>query len=414
MSKFTVYGYMYQFSTRKNLVDILLEPNSIALLGSIALHAIIAANLSLLIQPEKPGKKIDLGSVKVVELKPDEVQRIPQAPKSALQPIPNRLFPDITPPVEPPTSPTIPAPAPTSRNPIAVNPRTVPSAPIRTTPSINPRSTARTIPQPQPAAPTFSRNPFGGKSPKQPEQKLPPSPKPIVPSPLNSNPTDNTPTPTPVPTRSPQPQPTTTRSPQPQPTTSPGTGNNKNTVPGTPNPNPPANKLPGSPPTGDTPTLPSPINPNPPVGGETPSRGRATIPITEGKSYAEVKKELESKYPGIEFLPLERTTDVYPKGTICNRDTPQRITVVFVMNPPIIGETNDIVNPDGKPNLTPILKEISLAGNFKGSTGEELKNKAKERFLSKVNEKDSQRPPDKYKKIVAYPFEINYDRNSCQ
>jgi hypothetical protein len=71
---------MYQSSPRKNFLDILIEPTSIAILGSIALHALLGASLPFFTQLEKEIKKADPGTVKVVELTPNELQRIPQAP----------------------------------------------------------------------------------------------------------------------------------------------------------------------------------------------------------------------------------------------------------------------------------------------------------------------------------------------
>ena len=72
---------MYQSAPRKNFLDTLIEPTSIAILGSIALHAILGASLPFFTQLEKEVKKSEPGTVKVVELTPTELQRIPQAPR---------------------------------------------------------------------------------------------------------------------------------------------------------------------------------------------------------------------------------------------------------------------------------------------------------------------------------------------
>ena len=70
---------MSQSITRNNFTDILLDPTTIAVVGSIAVHAIFAANLALFTQPAKELKKPGPGTVKVVELTPSELQRIPWA-----------------------------------------------------------------------------------------------------------------------------------------------------------------------------------------------------------------------------------------------------------------------------------------------------------------------------------------------
>jgi hypothetical protein len=48
---------MYQSAPRKNSLDILADPTTIALLGSIALHALIGASLPFLNSLEPESKK---------------------------------------------------------------------------------------------------------------------------------------------------------------------------------------------------------------------------------------------------------------------------------------------------------------------------------------------------------------------
>jgi hypothetical protein len=403
MSKVTVYGHMYQFSTRKNLVDILIEPNAIAILSSIALHALIAANLSLLIQPEKPGKKIDAGVVKVVELQPDEIQRIPQAPQPAPQPIPrSSLFPDIAPPPELPLSQSLPAPQPTT-----VNPKTVPVSPIRTTPAAPTRSTARAIPQNQPAAPTFSRNPFGGKS-SQTQGEIPkPSPPATTPSPTDIPPV-STPSPSPV---------------TPLPTTSPGTGKTgeeSSTTPGT-TIQPPPGKPPGYNPT--APTTPIPTNPDLPTGEPTPGGNKTSTSTSGNGNYdrdaEKRRRDLETKYRGLKVQPLKPIADnKYPDGTPCNGvNTQQYIIYMFVMKPIEVDSTNSILNADGKPTLNISLAEPPIIiGKIQGETikGDSLAVQAKNRALQQVFQDDNQRPETEYSKHVLYQYKMQYDKNTCK
>ena len=80
---------MYQPSKRQNLVNIFIKPTSIAIMGSIGLHALIPPSLPILTQLEKPVKKSEPVSVKVLELSSSELQRIPQSPQATSQIIPS-------------------------------------------------------------------------------------------------------------------------------------------------------------------------------------------------------------------------------------------------------------------------------------------------------------------------------------
>lgn len=109
---------MYQSSTRNNFLDILLDPTAIAILASIVLHATIGASLPFFTQPEKEGKKVGPTTVKVVELTPSELQRIPQAPPTPA--------PQVLPPVTQPTPASSPAVAPVRTPQFSTAPQTIP------------------------------------------------------------------------------------------------------------------------------------------------------------------------------------------------------------------------------------------------------------------------------------------------
>jgi outer membrane biosynthesis protein TonB len=127
---------MYQSSTRKNFLDILLDPTAIAILGSIALHATIGATLPFFTQPDKAGTNGPT-TVKVVELTPNELQRIPQAP-----PTPS---PQVLPPVTQPTTAPSSQATPPSTPEFSTSPQTIPFPSIVGTPQQK-----KVVPKPKP------------------------------------------------------------------------------------------------------------------------------------------------------------------------------------------------------------------------------------------------------------------------
>jgi hypothetical protein len=121
---------MYQSSPRTDFLDILLEPKAIAVLASIALHAAIGASLPFFTQPEKEGKKAGPTTVKVLELTPSELQRIPQIPQAPVAP--KVVVPQASPPVaQPTTAPVKPVIAPSTTPQFSTSPQAIPFSPIR-------------------------------------------------------------------------------------------------------------------------------------------------------------------------------------------------------------------------------------------------------------------------------------------
>ena len=230
---------MYQSSTRKNFLDILADPTTIAILASIALHATIGATLPFFSQPDKEAKKAGPSTVKVVQLTPSELQRIPQAPQ-----IPT---PQVIPSAKP-TAPIRPAATPSNIK-FSTAPQTIPFSPQRPSDGTifkapTPTKAQKAVPQKQPIAPDFDPENIFKPTTKPTPKVSPPVTKPIVrkpkPTPTNDpdtatddnggdNPPTTDPSPNPQqaqqPPATPQPTPTPTTTPTPQPSATP-TGNN--------------------------------------------------------------------------------------------------------------------------------------------------------------------------------------------
>jgi hypothetical protein len=203
---------MSQSSTRNNFSDILLDPTTIGLVGSIALHAILGANLAFFTPSVKEIKKPEPGTVKVVELTPSELQRIPQSPPSIGVPNPSQIVPPIyqpstpVPPVFDPAPPQVVTAAPPLFAPAPANvplppkfgtkpPKALPKAPVVIT---SPKQKVITKPpagkkdqkavaQAQPAPPqfdpdiSFKPTPEPTPAPTKPEVVKKPSPSPTQP-----------------------------------------------------------------------------------------------------------------------------------------------------------------------------------------------------------------------------------------
>ncbi|WP_310486668.1 hypothetical protein [Chamaesiphon sp. VAR_69_metabat_338] len=170
---------MYQSSARKNFLDILSDPTAIAILASIALHAMIGSTFPFFTQPEKTGKKDAPTTVKVVELTPSEQQRIPQ-----IRPTPKPVAPPVTQPI-PTNRPAATAP----RTPqFSASPQAIPFSPVR-----KPATTATpkpTTPKQQATPPVFDPNIFTEPKPQpSPTPKgTKPKPKPVAVKPAPTKP----------------------------------------------------------------------------------------------------------------------------------------------------------------------------------------------------------------------------------
>jgi hypothetical protein len=396
MSKVIANGFMYQFSTRKNFLDILLEPTSLAILASIALHGLIAANLAMLFPPEKPGKTADPGLVKVLELNPNEIQRIPQAPQTSVQPLaPTPLFPDVLPPLDEPIT-TVPSPTATEPGKITTTPKVVPSTPQRTTPTAKPSPSQSSIAQKQPSAPQqFDPNPFPSKS---------PTPKGNI----------NSPTPKPSPSflPSPSPKPTPTQSPS----SSPGGGGNTGNDSNQGDNNSPSGSSPSPQPTNSPTTSPNPVNSSNPSPNGTQGGSNSTTTTTRVEGDYQQKAlaktiEFQRKYPGIKVQRPVSLKLSYPAGTPCSGVKSAQF-IVYMVAFDRSKQQDDVLG--GGSISDPIDKAVIGKIEGKANNGEALGTIALQKAIEQVQESDNQRSELDRSQQVLYQYKVQYDASSCK
>ena len=388
---------MYQSAPRKNFLDILIEPTSIAILGSIALHAIIGASLPFFTQLQQEVKKAEPGTVKVVELTPTELQRIPQAP-----PIP---APEI---VAKPTVPTPAAVTPPIAPPISPNSPTIPFSPIRipleklTPQPPKGNKTQQAIPQQQPAQPKFDPN-ISFKPPakptKAPEQKATTTrPTPI-------------PKPAPIPIKK-KPKPTTVI-PIPDVNSDDDGGNLQPTTPAT-TPSPQAQKPANtSPPTTAT-------NPSRPAGQSgtqpsgTPGSDTNSFPPFYGKYAALATERIQQylkAYPGILLYTPVTLRQSYPVGLPCS-SVPQAPFIVLMTAFDKVPENNDN-NPLGD-STAPSIDKPYVASDKDTPENRKLGELAVNTALYEANKADQNRPPADKGKKVLYQYRVQFDPTTCK
>jgi hypothetical protein len=383
---------MYQSSTRNNFLDILIDPTTIAILGSIALHAIIAASFPFLFQPDKPGKKVDTGSVKVVELTPNELQRIPQAPPP--------IIPQTLPPVYQPSVPVAPA-APPRAPKISTAPQTIPSSPIRTPPKtaakpapITKGQTAK--PQVKPSPPafdpniSFDPNPLPSKVSAKPDLIKPTPPVSLTPA----KPTKQTSSPQPTPS------PGIARG-QTQPSSAPGGSGSPSPEPSvTPQPNGSPTSTPGNSPSGQAPSG---------TGNQSSGGG-----IESAANAKEI--DIRTRYPDIVVY---KTTDLqqpYPIDPISKAPTPcpktkQAPVVVYMVafDKVPVNQNNSVLG-----NITPDSLEASAFVAGDTPENQKLLINAKEAAIFAANKADGSRPAADRGKQVLYRYRVKFDPATCK
>jgi hypothetical protein len=384
---------MYQSSARNSYFDVLLDPTAIAILGSIALHAIIAASFPFLFQPEKPTKKVDTGSVKVVELTPNELQRIPQAPAP--------VIPQTLPPVYQPSTPIAPV-APPRTPKISTAPQTIPSSPIRPPQkgTVKPppvKKTQQATPQPQPAAPlfdpniTFQPSPIPSKSPAKPKIATKPSPP--------AKPT------TPTPAASPKPMPTTgtdddNSAEQPQPQPLPATpGQTSQQRPATPQPA-------GSP--GATPGTPT----SAPQPAGTGGDGNGTGFYGKYRQAAAAQlAEYITKYPDLIRYPPKLLKPPYPPNVLCSK-VKQPPFVVFMA---VFGKVPDNQNSSIMGESTAPSDDVKVFADKDTPENNQLGNDlAKKIAIEEVNTADRKRAVADKGRPVLYQYQVQFDPATCK
>jgi hypothetical protein len=384
---------MYQSSTRNNFLDILLDPTAIAILGSIALHAIIAASFPFLFQPEKPGKKAEPGSVKVVELTPNELQRIPQAPPP--------IIPQTLPPVYQPSIPIAPA-APPRAPKISTAPQTIPSSPIRTPP----KTTTKPVPaikgqpakpQVQPSPPTFDPNisfepnPLPSQAPAKPDPTKPAPP-------VSRTPTKPTkPTSSPKPIQAPMDDDNASEQPQPSPT--PASGRTSQKPPATTPPTGSPTSTPGTSPSGQPPSNGGNANSGGPYGAYTQSANQKI-------------QEYLTKYRDLKLYPPKALAIKYPPGVTCSKvKQPPFIVLMVAFDKIPPGQDSNVLGSTTAPLLE--NEKPYIDGDPATKANKKLLELATDAGFTDATSADQKRPEADKGRPVLYQYRVQLDPSSC-
>jgi hypothetical protein len=371
---------MYQSSPRKNFLDILSDPTAIAILASIALHAIIGSTFPFFTQPDKTGKKDAPTTVKVVELTPSELQRIPQVRT------PKPVAPPVTQPV--PTS----RPAATKPRPpqFSTSPQAIPFSPVR-------KPTATATPKPtttkqQAAPPVFDPNIF-----TEPTPKTSPTPKGNKPKPVIVKPS---PTSTPKPL-SQKPKVAVTPSPQPEATDDDGGQQPPDRPAATPQAQQPSVTTKPS----IAPTIAPTTQPTTRPSGSSTGNG-------SGYAQAAISKEIEyrNKYPGIAVYEPTDLLQPYPEGMACSK-TKQLPIIVYMA---VFDKWPDNQNSAVMGESTPDSLDASTFANEVTPQNEKLSIVAKNAAIFAANKKDQTRRPEDKGKRVLYRYKVQFDPSTCK
>jgi hypothetical protein len=393
---------MYQSPSRNNFLDILIEPTTIAILGSIALHALLGAGLPFFTQLSKVAKKPEPGTVKVVELSPSELQRIPQAP-----PVP---APEVLPPVTQPIPPVSQSAPP----PISPDSKTVPFSPIRVplenvTPSPAPaQKPQQVIPQKQPKPPSFNSKVTIKPKPK-PSQSSAAKSKPKPTQSSTEKKTNPQSAPTPAPTQSPTPERKILTVPLPSsPSTAPvqNRGNTSSATPttGTTQSQSPSGSNSQTSPTNSTsaPTS-STQSPANTTGGDY---GGYTQAVTaRANNYV-------TRYPNIKPYLLRPLVVRYPPDTPCpsTKQPPFMILMVGFDRVPQTQETNIL----GDNTSQPLDNKKSYFGDPQILDNPSLLDKSLTAGFAAATEAEKSRPEADKGLPVLYYYKIKFDPATCK
>jgi hypothetical protein len=370
---------MDRSATRNNFLDILLDPAAFAILTSLAVHATFGAYLLPIFTKSKPEPKAEPVAVKVVELTPSELQRIPQVPEP-LAPTPT---PQILPPANRSTAtiPTTPS--------IATSPQTIPTSPVRTTPTPTTskppkgKKSQNPIPQTQPSPPNFN-----------PDISFKPNPTPVKSPDPNNRPNSTKP--------NPQPKVTSTLKPKRTPST-PGLdddGGERSPQPATTKPIQQPSLTPK--PSG----LP---NPSPePTGGNTSGTG---LYGSYTQAAAVQLQKYEQKYPNLKKYPPQTLKRKYPPGIKCSKVKPSPFIVLMVVfGPTIETPDSDIVGSSGgTPNDIKVFKDETNTETTK--LGNEV---AIDAAVTEANTADINRPAADKGIPVLHQYRVEFDPASCK
>ena len=420
---------MYQSSTRNNFLDILLDPTAIAIVASIALHAMIGASLPLFTQLETEGKKVGPSTVKVVQLTPIELQRIPQAPPA---PTPQILPPVITQPIPSPR----PSVAPVRPPQFSTAPQTIPFSPIRGAfdgvtikpPASNKKQPA--TPQKTPVAAIFDPESIFKPDPKPSKQPIKkgitakpstqPSPskkKPLAKKPLAAV----TPTPQPNTVKDDdggQPPTTPALNPTQPAQQSSGTSQPSNpTQPaqqssGTPQPSSPtqpARQSSGTP-QPSRPTATRTSVPTPPLSGST-SGGDGNF---YGKHTISATKRLQqyiAAYPDLKPYQPKSLLQSYPLGVACSKvKQPPFFVLMVAFDKVPENQENNILGESSAPSID----KPYIVGDRDTPENRKLGELAVDAALYDVNKADQNRPAADKGKRVLYQYRVQFDPATCK
>ncbi len=393
---------MYQSSSRNNFLDILIEPTTIAILASIALHALLGAGLPFFTQLAKVDKKAEPGTVKVVELSPSELQRIPQAP-----PIP-------TPEVLPPLTQPIPPASQSAPPPISPDSKTVPFSPIRVplediTPAPAPaQKPQQVIPQQQPKPPSFNSKVTLKPKPK-PSQSSAAKPKP-KPTQSSTEKNTNTPSaPTPVPAQSPAQKPKILTVPLPSSSSTAPVQNRGNTPPATPTTGTAQSQSPSGSSSQDNPT-----NSSSSPTTSTPSSANTTGGDYGGYTQAVTARAntYAARYPNIKPYLLRPIVVRYPPDTPCpsTKKPPFMILMVGFDKVP----QNQDGNILGDNTSQPLDNKKSYFGDPQILDNPSLLDKSVTAGFAAATEAEKSRPEADKGLPVLYYYKIQFDPATCK
>ena len=388
---------MYQSSTRNSFLDILLDPTAIAILGSIALHATIGASLPFFTQPEKEGKKVGPSTVKVVQLTPSELQRIPQAP------------PAPTPQVLPPVTQPIPSPrpvAPPSTPQFSTAPQTIPFSPIRDAfDGVTIKPPAGNKQQPATAQKTPITAIF------DPESIFKPTPKPSK-SPIQKGITakpSTQPTPSIKKPLAKKPQAAIAPTPQPNAVTDDDGGEQPPATPASAPTN--QTQKPGGTPQPSRPTVtPTPAPVTPPSdssagGGNGGFYGKYT------KSATERLQQYMAANPGIKLYQPKLLSQSYPPGVACSKvKQPPFIVLMVAFDKVPENQENNILGESSAPSID----KPYVAGDRDTPENRKLGDLAANAALYDANKADQDRTAADKGKRVLYQYRVQFDPATCK
>jgi hypothetical protein len=396
---------MYQSSTRKNFLDILLDPTAIAILASLALHATIGATLPFLTQPDKAGIKAGPTTVKVVELTPNELQRIPQAPPTPA--------PQVLPPVTQPTTAPSPQATPSSTPEFSTSPQTIPFPSIVGTPqqkkaTSKPKSSPKqqkAKSQKQSIAPLFDPNQIFNTPTPTPRKSPPPkgTPKPITQP-------QQKPTTQPIAKKT---QPQTTRAPQ-QPNfpTDDDGGNRPQPTPAT-KPTRQAQQPTATPQPSGTPNAQPTTQPATQPSGDSSNSNDGSL-YGKYTQAANVKlQEYLKKYPNIKQYPPKQLSQQYPTGIPCSKvKQPPFIVLMVAFDKVPEGQETNILGSGTSPLLNDEKPYIN--GDPAMLANKKLLELATTAGFADATEADKNRPAIDKGKPVLYTYRVQFDPATCK